>query len=92
VAVPDFVAQLLALLTRAASLDEPTRKQIEKDIRTLWGGRNVRISRRYPVTLEEIDARLRERKPVREIAEELESSRATIYRRLSLKSRKRTPP
>lgn len=90
--MPDFVAQLLALLARATSIDEPTSRRIEKDIRELWGGRDVRIRRKRSVTLEEIDAKLRERKAVREIAEDFGTSRQTIYRRLSLKSRRRGPP
>lgn len=88
---PDFVAELLVIIARASSIDDETRDRIEQDIRDAWGGQEVKIRRKRPVTTEDIDSRLRQRMAVREIAQEFGTSRHTIYRRLGLKSRRKRP-
>lgn len=80
---PDFVAEFVALARDTAGIDARAAQQIEARLRSDYGGQTVRIAERPPVTPEFIDARLRERKSVREIAGEVGMSRATIYRMLN---------
>jgi DNA invertase Pin-like site-specific DNA recombinase len=86
---PDFVAQFVAL-AREIPVD-----RLDGEIRARFGGQQVRIDRKPPPvrpTLDDIDARLRDRKPVTAISAELGVSRATIYRMLNTgrgKSRQR---
>ena len=83
---PDFVAEFVAL-ARQTMPDAPpdALRRLETGIRDQWGGRQVRIEP-VPVpagpTIDEVDARLRQRMPVRAIAQELGVHRSTIYRML----------
>lgn len=77
----DFVSEFVALAGNVG-LDESASAKLEAEIRGRFGGQQVRIAERPPVTVERIDAILRQRKPVREVAAELGVSRATIYRHL----------
>lgn len=86
---PDFAVQFVALVREVAHTGDDTCARIEAEIRRRFGGEQVRIAERPPLTLERIDAALRERKPVRVVASELGVSRATIYRYLG-KPRKKT--
>ena len=85
----DFVAQFVALARETASIDDRAAREIETRLRAEHGGRTVRIAEMAPLTAEFVDARLRDRKSVREIAAEVSVSRATIYRMLSANSFKR---
>lgn len=78
----DPVQQIVAIVETIAPLG-PVRQQVAAAIRRELGGTEVRIPLREPVTLEQINAGLFARVPVRQIASELGVSRATIYRRLS---------
>lgn len=88
----DFVAQVVALARETAQIDERAAREIEARLRSEHGGRTVRIAERAPLTPEFIDSRLRERKSVREIANESSVSRATVYRMLKINSFKRRKP
>ncbi len=85
----DFVTEFVALARDAGGIDDTAARAIEARLRHDYGGQKVHIAERAPVTPEFIDARLRERKSVREIAGEVGMSRATIYRLLGAKSFKR---
>jgi predicted transcriptional regulator YheO len=80
---PDAVARILEIVASVSPLQEPTRKRVEDAIRRELGGAELRIPRRAPVTIEQVNAGLFARRPVREIASELGVSRATIYRMLA---------
>lgn len=82
----DFVADLMGLV-RLAGLEADAADRLEVQIRARWADQAVRIRAVRPVTLDDINAALRQRKPVREIADELGMSRATIYRRLNVRRR-----
>ena len=83
----DFVGELLEVL-RAAGVDDVSARRVEREVRQRWGDQSVRVRARAPVTVDVIEAGLRERKPVRLIAAEQEVSRQTVYRMLKLKSPK----
>lgn len=79
----DVAAEIAALAREVApALDAAAAARLEHAIRARWGGERVPILERAPVTLEQIDQRLRARMPVTEIAEDVGLSRATIYRML----------
>lgn len=79
----DVVAELLATIREVVECDDAAAKAAEQLIRERFGGRSVRISRMSPaptITIEAIDAKLRQRMSVRQIAQESGLSRMTIYR------------
>ena len=84
----DFVAQFVALAR------ETPPEALESAIRSRFGGQQVRITAepvRPAPSIDDVDARLRQRMPVRAIAADLGVSRATIYRMLHA-SRTGRPP
>lgn len=89
---PDAVQQILEIVGTVAQVDALALTRADQAIRREFGGTAVRIHPRAPVTLEQIDAGLRQRKPVAMIAFEVGLSRATVYRMLGqkrMKNRKR---
>ena len=78
----DDAPELIGLVNEIVGLQGADARRLDAALRARYGGEAVRIAERPPVTLGEIDAGLRERKPVRVIAEEVGLSRATIYRML----------
>lgn len=85
---PDFVAEFVALAR------ETPPDRLETEIRARFGGLQVRITATPPrpaPTVDDVDARLRQRMPVVAIAAELGVSRATIYRLLHAGRAKVTP-
>ena len=78
----DAVHQLLQVVATAAQLDPVALSRADTAIRREFGGSALRIQERATVTLDDIDARLRARKPVAVIAHEVGLSRATVYRML----------
>lgn len=89
---PDAVQQILEIVGAVAKVDASALSRADQAIRREFGGTAVRIQPRAPVTLEQIDAGLRQRKPVAMIAAEVGLSRATIYRMLGksrIKNRKK---
>lgn len=89
----DAVQQILEIVGTVAKIDAMALSRADQAIRREFGGTAMRIQPRAPVTLEQIDAGLRQRKPVAAIAAEVGLSRATIYRMLgksSIKNRKKT--
>lgn len=81
----DAVGRILHVIGTVAPMDHAAIARVEAALRNEFGGSAVRIEARAPVTLEQIDAGLRQRKPVAVIAEEVGLSRATIYRMLGKK-------
>ena len=86
---PDAVQQILEIVGTVAQVDPLALSRADQAIRREFGGTAMRIQPRAPVSLEQIDAGLRQRKPVAIIAAEVGISRATIYRMLRRKSRKK---
>ena len=89
----DAVQELLKIVGEVAQVDALALSRADQAIRREFGGTAMRIQPRAPVTLEQIDAGLRQRKPVAAIASEFGLSRATIYRMLGrsrVKNRKRS--
>lgn len=84
----DHAARIAAIACQALDADSAAGRQIEDALRRELGGQHVRISERAPITLDAINAGLRERKPIRVIAAELGVNRATLYRHLKAKTRK----
>lgn len=87
----DHAARIAAIACQALAADPAAGRQIEAALRRELGGQQVRIAERPPITLDAINAGLRERKPVRVIAAELGVCRATLYRYLA-KPRKSQAP
>lgn len=88
----DAVQQILQIVGSVANVDRQTLARADSAIRSELGGQAVRIQYRAPVTIEDIDDRLRQRKPVALIAVEVGLSRATVYRMLGKRTKKsRTP-
>lgn len=90
---PDAVQQILEIVGTVANVDAMALSRADQAIRREFGGTAVRIQPRAPVTIDQIDAGLRQRKPVAVIAAEFGLSRATIYRMLGktrIKNRKKT--
>lgn len=83
----DFVAEVVALAGKAG-LDAKASARLENEVRCRFGGQRVRIEERAPITLERIDATMRQGKPVAVVAAELGCSRMTIYRHLKKKPQK----
>ena len=86
---PDAVQQILEIVSSVAGVAPAALSRADQAIRREFGGTAVRIQPRAPVTLEQIDAGLRLRKPVAMIAAEVGLSRATVYRMLGRKNRKK---
>jgi DNA invertase Pin-like site-specific DNA recombinase len=78
----DHAARIAAIACQALAADQNASARVEAALRRELGGQQVRIAERPPITVEAINAGLRERKPVRVIAAELGVSRATLYRHL----------
>jgi len=79
---PDAVQQLLAVVGSVTQIDAAALLKADTAIRREFAGAALRIQPRAPVTIEDIDTRLRARKPVAVIACEVGLSRATVYRML----------
>lgn len=88
---PDFVSELVALAGEVAGVDASAAARLDAELRGRFGGKQVRIAERPPLTVERIDAELRQRKPVRQVAADLGVSRATIYRYLGKPKKSRAP-
>lgn len=89
----DAVQQILEIVGTVARVDAAALSRADQAIRREFGGTAMRIQPRAPVTIEQIDASLRQRKPVAVIAAEVGLSRATIYRMLGksrIKNRRKT--
>lgn len=84
---PDAVQQILEIVGTHAQVDTAALSRAEKAIRQEFGGTALRIQPRAPVTLAQIDAGLRAKKPVAVIANEVGLSRATVYRMLGRNNR-----
>lgn len=85
---PDAVQQILEIVGTVAQVDARALSRADQAIRRELGGTELRIQPRAPVSLEQIDAGLRQRKPVSVIASEVGLSRATVYRMLGKGRRK----
>ena len=85
---PDAVQQILEIVGTVAQVDALALSRADQAIRRELGGTAMRIQPRAPVSLEQIDAGLRQRKPVAVIASEVGLSRATVYRMLGKGRRK----
>lgn len=77
---PDAVTEILKIVCAVAAVEPDAVSRADVAIRAEFGGRSVKISERAPVTLEQIDAGLRQRKTVAVMASEFGISRASIYR------------
>lgn len=84
---PDAVQQILEIVSSVVQIDASAISRADQAIRREFAGTALRIQPKAPVTIDDIDAKLRARKPVAVIAHEVGLSRATIYRMLG-KSRK----
>lgn len=84
----DFVREVVAIARETTGLDSKALAKLEDQIRCQFAGETVRIAPRPPVTYEDIDAGLRQRKSVRVMSSEFGISRSTIYRMLESKSLK----
>ena len=87
----DVVAELLDVVQEAVLLDDRSLSRLRQLIRFRFGGRRIRIHAEAParVDLAAVETRLRERKPIRMIAQEIGVDRATIYRMLHSSRRSR---
>jgi DNA invertase Pin-like site-specific DNA recombinase len=85
----DAVHRILDIVGTATGLDPQALAAAEQKLRHELGGQQLRIAERPPITLERINAGLRARLPVVEIAAGLGVSRATIYRHLGRKKSQR---
>lgn len=83
---------LVGLLQDVIVLAPQDAARIEAALRQRFGGSVVHIAERPPVTVADIDAGLRNRKPVALIAKETGVSRATIYRMLRTGKSLKTDP
>lgn len=79
------------MVGEATQIDTQALARAEQAIRREFAGARLRIEPRAPLTIEDIDVRLRQRKPVAAIAPELGVSRATIYRMIGRTRNNRTP-
>lgn len=82
---PDYAAQIAQAVGEVLALDTMASGRVAEAIRERFGGQRLRIEAVAPVTLEAVDAGLRERKPVAVIAGEVGVHRSTIYRLLGRK-------
>lgn len=78
----DAVTQLLQVVGEVTQMDRAALSRADQAIRREFGGKAMRIQPRAPLTIEQIDAELRQRKTVAVIADEVGISRSTIYRML----------
>ena len=88
----DHTAQITALVARVADVQPEALARVENELRRSFGGQKVQILRQAPITIDRINERLYQGKPVREIASDFRVSRATIYRELQRNSRKSRKP
>ena len=84
----DAVQQILQIVGATTQIAPEALARADQAIRREFGGEALRIQPKAPVTMGDIDMRLRQRKPVALIASEMGISRATIYRMLG-KSKKK---
>lgn len=84
----DAVQQILEIVGSVANVDPLAMLRADRAIRREFGGTALKIQVRPPVTIEQVDAGLRARKPVALIAAEAGVSRSTIYRMLGRKRAK----
>lgn len=89
----DYAAQIAALARTVAGVDERASARLEQAIRQEFGGRSVPIASQPPVNVDmtQVDAGLRARMPVTEIARQIGVSRTTLYRHLRARATK-VPP
>jgi DNA invertase Pin-like site-specific DNA recombinase len=88
----DHVSDLLRIVSEATRIDAATLARAEPAIRAEFGGSIVRIQPKAPITIEAIDQRLRQRMSVSQIADDVDCSRATIYRIIErARGRKKQP-
>jgi len=89
--VLNFVTELLDLVQETVPLDDHSRSRLRHLIRLRFGGRRIRIHAQAParVDLAAVETRLRERTPIRVIAQDIGVDRATIYRMLHSSRRSR---
>lgn len=90
----DFAQQFAALAAEVAGMDAAAARRIEAALREQHGGRSVRILPepvRAAPTRADVDAGLRQGKPVRVIAQEFGVHRATLYRLLKRRPGKSQP-
>lgn len=78
---PDHAAEIAALARQVPP------ESFECALRRRFGGETLRISERPPVTPEQVDAGLRQGKPVSALVGELGVGRSTIYRMLRARNR-----
>lgn len=91
----DYTARIAAIVCQALAADPRAVPRAEAALRRELGGRQVRIAERPappPITVDAINAGLRQRKPVAAIAQEMGCSRATIYRHLARPGKKSQAP
>lgn len=86
---PDYAARIAALAREVAGVDERASLQFERALRDEFGGRTIPIAAQPPVRVDlaRVDAGLRERLPVDEIARQIGVSRTTIYRHLKARQK-----
>ena len=83
----DAVQELLRIVGEVVQVEPAALSRADVAIRREFGGCALRIHSRAPVGIDQIDAGLRQRKPVAVIASEIGISRATVYRMLKPKRR-----
>jgi len=87
----DFAADFAALVREVVpAVDAVAAERLEAELRRRYGGDRVLILERRPVTVEQINDRLRARVPVAAMVDDLGVSRATIYRMLGTGRRKKS--
>lgn len=86
---PDAVQQILEIVIAHTHIDATVLSRLDKAIRQEFGGSSLKVQHRPPVTIEQINEGLRQRKPVAAIAVDLQLSRATVYRMIGRSLAKR---
>lgn len=84
----DPVQRIVSILQRVTPLDAHAVHAVDRAIRAELGGCRIPAHAPPAVTLEQVDQRLMQRMPVRQIATELGVHRSTLYRLLNARSRK----
>jgi hypothetical protein len=88
----DYAQEFACLAKEVAGIGQDQAQRFEKALRERFGGETARIFPRPALTLDRINAELRNRKPVAVIAAESGVSRATIYRYLKPKKSQSDAP